>query len=117
MKNFITPLDVRKVTDDDFELLSEFIYQESGNKFIKVPKGFRTDGASIPKPFWSIVGNPFEEYMEAAVIHDYLYRTGTGTKKHADKVFLQAMKDSGVNPIKRRTMYYAVKFFGKGSWK
>jgi len=116
MSGFLSELKVKKVGHEDFELIDDFIYQENDDKFIIVPKGFRTDGASIPRQFWSIVGNPFEEYFESAVVHDYLYRKKIGTKSHADKVFLQAMKDQGVNPIKRRIMYWAVKYFGKGSW-
>lgn len=116
MKNFITPLLTQKISDDDFELISDFVYRVSDTHFITVPKGFRTDGASIPRAFWSTVGHPFEEYFESAVIHDYLYRKGIGTKKNADKIFLQAMTDQGVNPIKRKIMYYAVKMFGRGAW-
>ena len=102
---------------DDIILVKNFRYQYKENDIIEVPSGFRSDGASIPTVVWLPIGNPFEEYLEAAVIHDYLYRKGIGTKSHADKVFLQGMKDLKVNAVKRRVMYWAVKFFGKGSWK
>ena len=41
---------------------------------IIVPQGFWTDGASIPRFAWSIVGTPFEsDYLQGAVLHDWLY--------------------------------------------
>lgn len=63
MSNFITPLNVQKISDDDFKLISDFTYRISDTHFITVPAGFRTDGASIPRALWSTVGNPFEEYF------------------------------------------------------
>ena len=37
-----------------------------------IPKGFKTDGASIPRIFWSIYPPYKSEYFSACVIHDYL---------------------------------------------
>jgi len=118
MSKFLSELEVKFVGDHEIELLADLLYCESLNKNLKVPKGFVCDGASIPRIAWSIVGYPMEgDYVEAAVIHDYLYRNAIGTKVHADNVFLQAMKDLKVNIVKRRVMYWAVKYFGKGAWR
>jgi len=39
-----------------------------------VPKGFITDGASIPRPAFSIAGGPYSDtYVYAAFLHDLLY--------------------------------------------
>lgn len=36
-----------------------------------VPKGTIVDGASIPRPLWSVIGGPFEaKYRNASVVHD-----------------------------------------------
>ena len=74
---------------------------EDYTKYIKnfpiiVPKGFRTDGASIPlvlRPFFERYG----KNTEAAVIHDYLYSkfNDTGINRElADKIFLFIFKNS-----------------------
>lgn len=85
-----------------------FSYNYTKECLIVVPKGFICDGASIPKWAWIVVGHPFAEYVEAAVVHDWLYETKPCSKHFADKVFLQAMKDLKVNITKRRIMYWAV---------
>src|ERR1700690_4011848 len=46
-------------------------YQHDGPTW-KAPIGTRTDGASIPQVFWSVIGGPFEgKYRDASVVHDY----------------------------------------------
>ncbi len=83
----------------------------------EVPIGFVTDGASIPKIFWSIVGSPFTGlYSEAALIHDYLYCKQKTTRGYADSVFLEAMKELGVSWWKRRAMWTAVRVGGWAPW-
>ena len=53
-------LDFSKIKRKDYwEVLDPFIFysDDSGLGFriwIKVPKGFITDGATVPKPFWSL---------------------------------------------------------------
>lgn len=83
---------------------------------IKVPKGFITDGASIPKVCWTIIGHPFGQALEAAVIHDYLYFRGLIPRKRCDKLFLKAMKELKVFGLQRWTMYRAVRYFGWIGW-
>lgn len=76
-----------------------------------VPAGFQTDFASIPRIFWNILP-PIGPYAQAAIVHDYLYRTGLVTRKEADLTFLQIMKTDGVSFFVRHLMYYAVRIFG-----
>lgn len=83
---------------------------------INVPIGFRTDLASTPRIFWNIFP-PFGKYEKAAVVHDYLYHFGIGTRKDADKKFLEGMKLLKVPFWKRRMMYSAVRMFGSGTFK
>jgi hypothetical protein len=95
-----------------FRLAARFRYRD-----LEVPKGFVTDGASVPRIFWSIL-YPFGNYFPAALVHDYLYSKASNklkiTRAEADKIFLQAMKDVGVGWLTRRTIYRAVRL---GGWK
>ena len=84
---------------------------------IYVPEDFLTDGASIPKIFWSIIGGVLGRYGAAAVLHDFLYVEGIYTRRRSDKIFLEAMKVLKVSWWKRRAMYYAVRGFAWGPWK
>lgn len=98
-----------------FRLTSPFRY-DSRIGWIEVPVGFLTDGASIPRIFWTIF-SPTGSYFEAALIHDYLY--SQVSKWHidramADRIFLDAMEDIGVGWLTRKTIYRAVRL---GGWK
>jgi len=101
-----------------FRLTARFRYRSSKG-LIEVPKGFITDGASIPRAFWNIL-SPFGEYFAAAVVHDYLYSTVSiynFTRKEIDLLFKEGMYNAGINWVTRETIYYAVKMFGGFSFK
>ncbi|MCK5602323.1 DUF1353 domain-containing protein [Candidatus Pacearchaeota archaeon] len=78
---------------------------------IVIPKGFITDGASIPRIFWPVFP-PFGQYFNAAVEHDYLYSITYQTRKEGDKIFLEQMKNDGVKWFTRKMIYRAVRMFG-----
>lgn len=97
-----------------FELFEEFAFYIDHTETVKetftVPKGFRTDFASIPRSFkWLI--SPVGLHGKAAVLHDYLCEYGYMTRKEADEIFLEAMKVLGVGWLKRTVMYRAVRAF------
>ena len=112
-----------------FKLYRSFTFHldsKRGHRAIRVPKGFITDFASVPKAFWSIIP-PYGKYTKAAVLHDYLYHMKgfpketwkseiPYTRKECDRIFLQAMKVLGVSLVKRGIMYNAVRWFGAKKW-
>lgn len=95
-----------------FKLENSFKYISS-HGIIEVPAGFITDGASIPKFFWSVL-SPFGDYFAAAVVHDYLYKKECQlyTRKEADLIFKEAMFNLGVPWYRRDIIYQAVNLFG-----
>lgn len=73
-------------------LLSEVALVEASGVRWPVPKGERTDGASIPSWLWSFEGSPFTgTYRRAAVIHDYYCRMGTLESDKVHWLFLVGM--------------------------
>ncbi len=86
----------------------------SGNT-INVPIGFKTDFASVPRVLWTFIPR-WGKYGNAAVIHDFLYWEQKLSKEEADKIFLEAMYFLGVSTVKRKLIYYAVKYFGRCAW-
>jgi hypothetical protein len=75
--------------------------------------GTRVDGASIPRPLWSIIGAPFTgRYVEASVIHDHYCDTQARHWKAVHKVFLEGMLARGVDKLQAQLMYLAVYRFG-----
>ena len=96
------------------KLLKEFDYHvgdEDSNVIVHVPAGFVTDFASVPWGLWNIFPK-WGRYSKAAVVHDYLYRSKTVTRKEADLIFKEAMMVLGVPQWQVNLMYWGVRLFG-----
>lgn len=123
MSSFTEPLIVKKLKGRMWEVTRSFDYyvgEENSNDKITVSKGFITDFASVPRPFWIVVP-PDGQYSQAAVLHDYLYRMqkvgrNRRSRKECDQIFLEAMSVLNVPLWKRRIMYRAVRMFGWIPW-
>ena len=100
-----------------FVLLEPMNYEVgSTGAFIKVPTGFVTDYASVPKPLWGLY-SPHDQYSRAAVVHDFLYWTQRCTRLQADNLFMIAMKESDVKAATREAVYAGVRLAGEDPWK
>jgi hypothetical protein len=98
--------------------LSDFgseIGKEGSGDVVHVPIGTYTDFASIPRPLWVIFPR-WGKYGNAAVIHDWLYWNQARSREESDKIFLEGMEVLEVPTWKRRTIYYAVRWFGRFAW-
>ena len=98
-----------------FHVVSGFYYEDDKWE-IEVLPGWITDGASVPKIFWNLFPPVSGQYLEAAILHDALYKSQTLSRKESDKIFLRAMKYLKVNFFKRYVMYFAVRLFGLMAW-
>jgi len=102
-----------------YEVQCDFEYHvgfEESIEIIRIPKGFISDGASIPQFAWSLLGSPLGEYSAAAIVHDYCYRYQLYTRWRCDRIFLEAMQVLGVALWKRLTMFWAVRIFAFMAW-
>jgi len=93
------------------ELTRDFLYVAGDETVIRVPKGYRSDFASIPRFFWRIFP-PMGRYTYAAIVHDWLVDQKTFSHKYAASVFLECMEVLKVPKIRRLAMYRAVLWFG-----
>lgn len=119
MSAFTSPADLRMLDNYQWELLTEFDYHVGSlpsESVIRIPAGTVTDLATVPRVLWTIFP-PHGRYAKAAIVHDYLYAQGIGTKAWADRVFLEAMEVLGVPKWRRFLMYWAVCFFGEGNYQ
>jgi hypothetical protein len=87
---------------------------------IVVPKGYRTDLASVPRVpgiYWRAGGKA----VLPAIVHDAMYEHNPHnlTRKQADLIFLEAMQDDDDPPwpTTRWAMYQAVRIGGWSSWR
>lgn len=113
-----TELLVKDLMNGRFEIFSDYLYRTK-EYFIRVPKGFVTDYASIPK-LLRIVVLPYGKHSGASVVHDWLYSFQCNlnlTRKEADKIFLEILKEEKINFFLRIFMYFAVRMFGRSRFR
>lgn len=114
----LTKLNTCPIDDKYWEVLEDYYYETSIG-IIKVPKGFKTDYASVPKIFRNII-NCSGKHGRAAVVHDWLYSSKCTlgvTREEADEIFLEIMTEWGVSVIKRNLMYRMVRLFGASHFR
>lgn len=108
---------LERIDSVNYKLKSSLSFENDTFK-VTIKDGLLTDGASIPKIFWSIIGCPLNgKYVGSALIHDGLYGSHKLSKQMSDKLFLDMMKHNGVGKIRRTLMYLAVKFGGSSAYK
>ena len=116
MSSFTTPLLLIAPDDDgEWTLYQEFNYYDNEGVNYKVPAGFKTDFASVPRILWSIFP-PYGRYGKASVLHDYFYRTNSVSKEKADIEFRNAMNILHVQKWKINILYKAVSWFGASAY-
>lgn len=101
----------------DRRVLTDDLTAQWGRWQIRVREGYDTDGASIPRAAWRVVGHPFEEYEAAAIVHDVLYDSEYWVRDQADDCFHDLMRACGVGKLRAGIMYRAVRMFGGPTWK
>ena len=107
-----------------FELLEDYTY-----KNITVPKGFKTDGASVPRFFMAITGFERRGYHDPAwLIHDWLYenkgvithpvtgRTIRLSRKECDEIFFNILKELNIMDWHCKLAYTGVRAGGFIGW-
>lgn len=102
----------------NMKVLQPISYDDSAGHMISVPAEFETDGASIPRALWSIVGSPFSggNYVQAAVIHDEGCVSRQYPWEITHMMFYTAMLDSGVSEHQAKLLYFGVRVGGP-RWK
>jgi hypothetical protein len=95
------------------EVQQPFGFLDARNRKWEVPAKFRTDGASIPRALWSIIGSPFTgNYLAASIIHDFYCDLKSREWREVHQAFFDTMIASKVENVQAKVMYYAVYRFG-----
>jgi Protein of unknown function (DUF1353) len=121
MGTFTTPLIVEYLDGRNWRLMQEFDFaSEVLERIVRVPAGFVTDFASIPRVFWSLLP-PTGKYGKAAVIHDDAYQfpgmvAPAITRIQADRLFREGMNALRVAPFTKWTLFVGVRAFGWRTW-
>ena len=98
--------------------IPDFVHPYASLKdgILSVKRGYAWDGASGP-----IINT--RDTLVASLVHDVLYqamrlnliKSCKENRQIADKNFFEILKMNGVNSIRRKVWYFAVRLFGKKS--
>ena len=91
-------------------LLEDYYKTHNGIEWI-IPKGFKTDLASIPGILAAIVSP--QEIAYGALLHDYFYQYTPIPRKEADLALYNIIREEHeVGPIRAALVYFAVRIGG-----
>lgn len=82
---------------------------------IRVPAGYKTNGASIPRGLRSFI-NPHGILFRAAVMHDYLYSTKCFSRKKSDEKFKEVVLIDSGSVLFAQLAYMGVRLGGQSAW-
>jgi hypothetical protein len=110
---FVGELKYKPIGGGNHEVLEYFEFVSPDGLKWGVPKGTITDGASIPRVLWTIVGSPYGgHYVRAAVVHDYYCEIKTRDWKDVHRVFYEVMLADKESAARAKWMYLAVYYAG-----
>jgi len=109
---FLNEACIKPYKSYDYHTCDDMRVDIDGDYYV-VPKGFKTDLASVPRILWSIVAPQYTGFVAPAILHDYLYSCGNlGGRKWADEVLYNALLKEGVSKFTAARFYGAVRLFG-----
>ena len=89
-----------------------------GGRTLMIAPGFRSDGASVPRILWGVVGPQYApDTFPAAFCHDALYAAELVERGDADDVFYQHLIALGVRRLKALLYWRAVRMAGWIVWR
>ena len=109
---------MRPLADGGWSLARDWTLRFRGEVF-DVPKGFVTDGASIPRFLWRLCGHPMEvPRLYAALVHDWIYSGGdkSATREEADALFRDIQFSLGSDRFLVWAEWLALRMFGASHW-
>jgi hypothetical protein len=97
---------VQPLKSHKYRMLTALYYKD-----IKVPRGYRTNGADIPRLLWWVFPPNDSDILPAVIVHDFLCDRGHYCK--ADRYFNEIMKELQVSKTKRKILHKAVSLYTK----
>lgn len=99
--------------DRNMEILEAFAFTDPAGKMWGAPAGSVVNGASIPRPLWSVVGSPYTgDYRRASIVHD-VAATEAGQdevkRRAADRMFYHACRVGGCSVREATILYLGVR--------
>ena len=87
---------------------------------IAIPAGYHWDGATIPRPCWSIIGRPEDpQFALASLAHDWFCEQSETRpiRVMGDAIFLWLLRHAGVSAWRHYAMFLAVSAYRRFVWR
>jgi hypothetical protein len=112
--SFLSEVCIKPYKNYEYKTCNDIHFVIDSRSF-SIPKGFKTDLASIPKIAWPIMSPAHSSLIRPAIVHDWFYKmTCDYNRKQTDLIFYHMLLNDGISPFRACIMYYAVRLFG---WK
>jgi len=99
--------------DRRMRLVDDFTFTDPAGKVWLAPLDSVIDGASIPRPLWSLVGSPYTgDYRRASIVHDIACDEAAGDRverRAADRMFYHACREGGCSVEQATILYLGVR--------
>lgn len=98
--------------DRRMQVLERFVFTDPKSRVWEAPAGSVVDGASIPRPLWTVVGSPYTgDYRRASIVHDVATPPGTtaDARAAADRMFFHACRAGGCPLLEAIALYVGVR--------
>lgn len=83
----------------------------------RIPAGFVSDGMSVPRFLWRILGATIDsKTLGPSIVHDWLYQTHILTKSEADGWYYAQLVDNGYGRTKALLVWLGLRLFGWSHW-
>ena len=82
---------------------------------IRIPRGYVTDFASLPK-FVELFYDVNGPSRQSAVLHDFLYSARWLSRKLTDTLFYDAMRQAKISRVQCSNFYWGVRLGGWAHW-
>ena len=110
---FYSNVIISPLPEHKYILLEEYRYKD-----VVVPVGFVTNGADIPRLFWSFYPPNRSDYLPAVIVHDWLCseakRLGDDSLyEKADEYFKEILVALGIDDVDVFVLWGGVRFYSK----
>jgi hypothetical protein len=105
---------ITRAGDDSYVIyLEDLEFRDSKQETWSVPRGYRSDGASIPSGLWFIIGHPLTgSFWTPSAVHDFYCCMQNRPWERVHMVFYEGLLANRVEVVRAMTMWGAVRFFG-----
>jgi uncharacterized UPF0160 family protein len=97
---------IQPLKNNKFRILEDIVYKD-----IKIPKDYITNGADVPRIFWSFIPPNKSDFLPAVIVHDFL--CDKEEYKKADEYFEECLEVLGIEKLDKYLLVKSVRIYHK----